>query len=89
MPPGSAIPSNLADAIAIDIIAINNDVADVDANAEQDALVLRNIRISFDHAALDIDGATHRFNNTWKLDQSSITGQLHHPSVILSNVRID
>jgi len=50
------------DAIAKNIVAINDNVAHVDADAELDLLVRRPFGISVRHRALNVDGATNRID---------------------------
>ena len=52
------------DSIAEDIVAINDNVANIDANTELDLLPDGTIGISFRHRALNVDGATNRIDCT-------------------------
>jgi hypothetical protein len=45
-----------------------HDVAGVDANAEEDALVLRHVRVSTDHAVLDCNRASHGIDDTGEIN---------------------
>jgi len=54
-------------AIAKDVITINNDIANVNADAELDALVGRYVRVALVHAALNIDSATYSIDDTNEL----------------------
>ena len=54
------------DSIAKDIVAINDNVANIDANTELDLLARRHFGISFRHRALNVDGATNRIDCTCK-----------------------
>jgi hypothetical protein len=64
------------DAVAKDIIFIDYDVTDVDANAKFDPLVLWDRSILLGHAALDFNGTAHRIHGTGKLDEHAIAGRL-------------
>ena len=54
------------------VTAVGIDVADVDANAEFQALVRRYLRISSDDAALNFDRTSDRVNDARKLGEDAI-----------------
>jgi hypothetical protein len=60
--------------VTVDVIAVNNDVSEVDAYPKFDKLLVRRVGVTLGHPALDIDRATHRSHDAWELDQSSVTG---------------
>jgi hypothetical protein len=64
------------DAIAEDVVVIENDVTDVNADAEFDPLILRHGGILLGHAALDFNRKAHRIDGAGKLDQHAVTGRL-------------
>jgi hypothetical protein len=47
----------------MNIIGIDDDVAEIDANAEFDPRVLRHGGVSVDHPALHLDGTAHRLDD--------------------------
>ena len=51
------------DAVAPNVAAVDDDIAEVDADAELDALVLWDVGVAFEHTALDFDGAAHRVHD--------------------------
>jgi hypothetical protein len=63
------------DAIAEDIAIVNDNVADVNADAEFNPLVLRHRGILLGHAALNVNGATYRIHGASKFDQHAVTGR--------------
>ena len=72
MPPGSASafePRRDVDAVAEDVVVLDDDVAQVDADAELDALVGRDAGVALGHLALHLDGAAHRVDDAGELDQ--------------------
>jgi hypothetical protein len=77
------------DSIAKDIVPINDNVADIDANAELDLLARRRIGISFQHRALNVDGATNRIDRTCELYQCAIARSLDDAAAILRDFGID
>jgi hypothetical protein len=60
------------DAIAIDIALIDDDVTDVDADAEFDPAIFGHVRVVLDHGPLDFHGATNCINRTRKFDQNAV-----------------
>ncbi len=79
MPPGSAMPSEPrgdVDAVAENIVVVDDDVADMDADAEFDPLILRHGGVLLGHAALDLDRAARRVDGAGELDQHAVAGGL-------------
>src|SRR5215471_19205799 len=64
-------------AITENVTTIDDDVADIDANAEFDPLLLRYTRVAFRHATLDIDGAANRVDHAWEFSEHPIAGILN------------
>ena len=56
------------DAVAENIVVVNDDVADMDANAKFDALGFGHVHIAVRHAALNLDSATNRIHRAGKFD---------------------
>jgi hypothetical protein len=82
---GNADPARVSDALkagsnvnalAEDVIVIENDVTDVNADTEFDPLILRYGGILLGHAALDFNRMAHRIDGAGKLDQHAVTGRL-------------
>ena len=61
--------SGHVDAVAEDVVAIDDDVAEIDANAELDARIGRHVGVAFGHLALHVDGAAHGVDDAGELDQ--------------------
>ena len=59
------------DAVAEDIVLVDHDVAEMDADAEFDPLIRRNGGVAHRHAALDFDRALHRLDGARKFDAAS------------------
>src|SRR6478736_7300711 len=64
------------DAITEYVVVIENDVTDMNADAEFDPLILRHGGILLGHAALDFNRIAHRIDRTGKLDQHSVARSL-------------
>src|ERR1043166_9625745 len=62
------------DAIAEDVVVIDDDVADMDADADFDAAVRPDIRVLSRHAVLDFDRAARSIHGAGKLHQQAVAG---------------
>jgi len=82
-------PSCYIDTVAKNIVTIDDDVTDIDANAKLDAFLSRDIGIAFNHTALDVDGAAHRVDNASMLDEHAVTGGLDDTTPVFPDFRID
>src|SRR5271154_442669 len=67
-------PGRDIDAIAEDVVRLDDHVAQIDTDAKPDALVLRHVGIAAGHAALYFDSAQHRFDDARKLDEHAVAG---------------
>jgi hypothetical protein len=52
-----------------DVVLLNDHVAEVDADAEPDPLLLRHLGLALGHAALDLHSAAHGVDNAHELSQ--------------------
>jgi hypothetical protein len=77
------------DAVAKDIVVVNNNIADVNADAKLDPIVLGRTYILLGHAALNFDGASRCVDGTGKLDHHSIASCLDDVSAMLSDFGIE
>src|SRR5690242_2166411 len=76
-------------AVAMDVFPVDDNVADVNTDAEFDSLIRRHFGVANDHAALHVDCATHRFDDTGKLEQQSVASRLDYAPAVLRNGRVD
>ena len=92
MPPGSAKafePRRDIDAVAEDVAVLDDDVAEIDADAELDALLRGDTGIALGHPALHRDGAAHRIDDAGEFDQQAVAGGLDDAAAVLGDVRVD
>ena len=61
----------------------------MNADAEDDAPVLRHAGVALDHRVLHLDGATNRVHNAAELDDDPIAGAFDDPAVMHGDGRID
>ena len=82
MPPGSAMllhPRGDVDAVAENIVALDDDVADIDADAEFDAVGLRRPSACARAAASGSDRAGHRVHGAGEFDEHAVAHDLDDP----------
>src|SRR5262249_25601426 len=77
------------DAVAIDVVAVDDDVTDVDANSKADLLIRCDASIAFGHAPLQVNRAAPRVHEAGNLEQQAIAGSLHDPTGVFGDLRID
>jgi hypothetical protein len=82
-------PSRNVDAIAINIVAVHDDVAEVDADAERDAMVRWHVHIAVLHRALDLDRALDSSDHAREFDQEAIASCLDDAALVLGDLRVD
>ena len=71
------------DAVAVDVVAVDDDVAEVDADPKDDALAVRP-RFRLD-GALDGERASDGVDHAGKLHQRAVADELHDPAVVLGD----
>ena len=77
------------DAIAENVVTLDDDVADVDADAIADALTLRQVRLALRHGALDLDRAHDRIDRAGEFGQQAVAHELDDPPLVLADLRLD
>jgi hypothetical protein len=75
--------------IAKDVVAVTDDVTDIDTGPEFDPPIYRYSRISLAHASGDIDGAAHSIGYAHKLHRHSIAGRFDDPTSMFGNFWVD
>jgi len=69
-------------AVAVDITAVPDDVADIDPHAEIDPAITRHIGISLGHLALHFDRATYRVDNAGELEEQAVSRRFHYTAAM-------
>jgi hypothetical protein len=78
------------DAVAHHVaVALLNDVADMNADPEFDAAIVRYACVAFDHGVLHFDSAAHRVDHAAKLDQRPIAGTLEDTPIVHGDGGVD
>ena len=73
------------DAITIDVVRLDNDVPEIDANSILDPLLTGERRVAPDHALLDDDGAADGFDRAVEHGEKAVTRTFNKSSVMLDD----
>ena len=76
-------PRRNIDAVTEDVVALDQDVAEVDPDPEQHTLVLRDAIVALGHHRLHSDRALDRIDNRRKLKQQTVPRGLDDPATML------
>ena len=82
-------PCGNVHAVTEDVATIDDDVADIDADAKLDPLLMWHVGVALRHATLNIDGTAHRVHDAVELGQQPIAGVLDDPPTVLRDLGID
>jgi hypothetical protein len=77
------------DAIAEDVVVIDDDIADVDADPEIDPHCRGDVGVLRRHSALDFDRTARGVDRTRKLDQHAVAGGLDDAAAMRSDRGVD
>ena len=82
MPPGSAErlkASCYVDSVAVDIVDSGDDVTEINADAQFNAMRIQDLGIPLSHRLLQRDGASHRLNRTREFHQNAVAFDPYNP----------
>jgi len=82
-------PRGDVDTVAEDVVALGDDVAEIDADAPCDALILRDTVRAPRRTLLNLDRAAHCFYGARKLDEDPIAHRFDDATCMLSNDGVD
>src|SRR5438874_9127124 len=82
-------PCGDVDAVAVDVVAVDDHIAEIDPDPEFDALGRRDARAPFAHRFLHLGRAAHRVDDAAELDQHAVAGSLDDAAIVLGDTRID
>ena len=74
------------DAVAVDVGALDDDVAQVDADAQPDTPLVRQLGLARRHGALNLDGAVHRLDDARELGQQAVAHELDDAALALRDL---
>jgi hypothetical protein len=75
--------------VAVNVIRFYDDIAEIDAKAEHDASIFREISGAVDHLALDFDCAPYRVNDAGKLHERTVASIFDDPPVMVPNLWLE
>ena len=75
--------------VAVDVVALDDDVAEVDADPEYDPLVFRDRDVALGHPALHRDRAGDGLDDAREFDQDAVAGRLDDAALVLGDLGID
>ena len=82
-------PRGDVDAFAVDVVAVDDDIAEVDSDAIEDALCFGELRFDTSGCLLDRQCAVDRGDNTGELDQCAVAHELDQASTVGSDAGIE
>src|SRR5262245_52277402 len=76
-------------AISVKVVAIDDQVAQVQAHAEHERSIRRSIAVGLGHGLLELDSGAQRINGATKLDQSPVARQLDQSPAVFRQYWIE
>ena len=73
--------------VAVNVAVLDDDVAEIDADPEDDPLVFGRPRVALIHAPLHCDGAGDSFDDARELDQDAVACRLDDAALVLGDLR--
>src|SRR5205085_7765145 len=77
------------DAVTENIVVLDDDVAEIDPNAEYNPQIFRHRCVPLGHPALHRDGAGDGLNHARELDQDAVASCLNDTAFVFGNAWID
>ncbi len=77
------------DAVAIEVVALDDHVAEIDADAQLDEALRLDTHLALGHCLLHLDRAAHRIDDAGKLHQHTVAGGLDDAAVVSGDLRIE
>src|SRR5262249_34316302 len=77
------------DAVAQDVVVLDDNVPQVDANAKPDTPLIGYVRLAVEHPTLHLDGAADRVDDAREFHEHAVAGILDDAPVIFLDLRID
>src|SRR5215472_5452381 len=74
------------DAVAENVVGLDDDVAEIDPDPEPDAALVRNPGLAIDHRPLQLGGAAHRIDDAREFRQHPVTGRLDDAAGMLADL---
>ncbi len=75
--------------VSEDVVVLDDNVADVDADTEHDTLLLGHIGVALGHRVLDFDRALDGFDRAGELGQKTVAHQLDDAPMVLADFGVN
>src|SRR5580704_6629277 len=82
-------PGGDVDAVAVEVVALDDHVAEIDADAQFDAVLRRDTRVPLGYRLLHRDRAAHRIDDAGKFPQQAVAGGFDDAAAVLGDFRIE
>ena len=82
-------PGRDIDGIAEQVVALNDDVADVDADPKPHLLIGRSIRVLLSYGVLNFDGAFHGIHGAGEIGKNAVARGVEDPTAMRGDQAID
>ena len=82
-------PGRDVDAVAIEVVALDDHVAEIDADAQLNAAFRSDAGVALGHRLLHRDRAAHRIDDAGKFHQHAVAGGLDDAAAVLGDIRIE
>ena len=73
----------------MNVVALDDHVAEIDADAEIDLLIVGQAGIARGHPALNFGSASHGIDDTGELDEQAVPHQLDDAALVLGDLGLD
>ena len=77
------------DAVAVNILVVDDDVTDVETDAKLDTPFRRDLDVALGDLPLDVDRAAYRVDDAGKLDENTVARSLDDAPAVLRDLWID
>src|SRR5476651_497214 len=82
-------PSSYVDAVSVNVVTVDDDVAEINADPEDNAFALRDIGIADGHGHLDLDGAPGGIDSAGKFQQQPVAHSLDDAPAMRGDCRVE
>jgi hypothetical protein len=76
-------------AVAVDVVTLDHDVAQVHADTQVDAAFGGRLGVSHGHGALDVDGADHGVDHAGEVHQGPVAHEFHDTAIVGGDLGIE
>ena len=82
-------PSGDIDPVTMNVVAVDDDVAKIDADAPFDAAIRRHRAVAIGHPALPFGRTTQGIDDAGEFNEQPIAGRFDDPAAMFGDLRID